>query len=868
MTIMADVLSKFDCDARTNVYIAVTGILVAIVIFVVEIMSDHKNELYKKIILKNTEIVESVLIMMDILVLIWISHSIDSRITFLYVLSQSAINILIAYSVYKTIKMFHIAIKLNLEDEYFNEKIDDYITKELSKISKIDDKIKKKNSKKIKMFEKFISGSKLYKKNLSMIDITQEYKKLYSDTNFYIGNYNYNILKKIEKYSNVMVSYDAQITENNIKTPSEIILCKNIGEKVNKRVPLAYYKNVDEQQIKRLKQSFIADTNKKYATQNIINIIDGLFKFAKLNKRNYDETNQLLNFYDFLCKKNYDEIRQMFMNSLEFEIDEIKNNKKYRESYIEFLVRLLIESLKNDNIEDYVAINSKINSLFYLKMKEKHVDLKRVAYEYVNRVFLISFYVIMKEEKMAYYDSLMSNLLVLINELIKLKEIKAVKVCFDNIHFIERPARTVDEFDEYSILNLQFMVGIITSLLYSYDKFSETSFSEIKNLIKQIENKFVAFTDVFDAIMCFKKCQNHKSEINHKIKFFDFNNVEHEYKNSWIASPISEYEVLNCLLYMCKFYYYDDKNLDSYNIDRNDKFYFEGILRVLHSAKYDKLQNVFCMNDTHITKIETVLNAAIAIAEEKEEIHKRECKLEQFKVEEFKRIILEKSKEKTGILAKLNSINKIKFSNQKAKGVYGFNQLIPREIFFKDVGGMESLANSYGTAFVDGINEKISELIVGKSKSVKESLEKRLAKIEKVEDYIILMNFGEFYRNKLVRTDGKMIYKGKELDVIKTEDVDRIIIINKNSLPEIEYCKFTDDYETTNIFDNMYYKFEDCSDNNELVKEIISKTDWIKENRTEDEQINYLRQHCSFQAFISYKITFPKKIESFIVRNN
>ena len=580
-------------------------------------------------------------------------------------------------------------------------------------------------------------------------------------------------------------------------------MCKNIGDKIDKRYPIAYYKNIDEQLAKLIKQTMIEDTHKKYAMQNIIKIVEGLFKIAKEDEKNYDGTNQLLNFYDFLCKNNYEDIRQIFMNNLEIAINEIRNNNRYEESFSAFLVRLLINSFKNDKYEDFSMINSNIISLFYLHMKVEQVDLKRIAYEYANHVFLNCFYIIKKEKDLMYYDNLMSNLLTLINQFIKMKSIEAVEVLFDNIHFTEMNNLTNQELNKYEILNFHFMIGIISSILYFYKNFTDSNFKEIKRLINKIENKFIGFIDIWDTIMFFNKYQKTESEIKHKVKFFDFYNVEHKYKNSWMSSPINEYEVLNCILYMCKIYYYNNENINPDDINIEDKFYFEGILHVLHSNTYEKLEKTFGVGERYISRVEDVLNKAILIAETKEEIHKRESELEQDKIEEFKKIILEKSKERTGMIDVLYNLNKIKFSERKLKKVFGFNQIIPRDIFFKDVGGIESIADSYANAFTNGI---ITEWLESKSKYVNETLEERLKKISNIKDYIIIINSHDFYTNKLFKNNREMTFNGERLEIIKTQDVDRIIIINKKSLPEIEYCKFTDDYEEDNIFENMYYK--------------------------------------------------------------
>ena len=63
MDFVLDVLKQ---DYISNIYIGVTGILVAIVIFIAEVIKDQSNELNKKVILYKTNIKNYII---DILVI-------------------------------------------------------------------------------------------------------------------------------------------------------------------------------------------------------------------------------------------------------------------------------------------------------------------------------------------------------------------------------------------------------------------------------------------------------------------------------------------------------------------------------------------------------------------------------------------------------------------------------------------------------------------------------------------------------------------------------------------------------------------------------------------------------------------------------
>ena len=97
--ILLYILEKLDCDTRTDVYIGITGILVAIVIFIAEIISDKKVEIYKKLMLEKTNIVKNIKTMIITMGVIWMGTLIDKDSQeVLYIMAQLLINGLVIYS--------------------------------------------------------------------------------------------------------------------------------------------------------------------------------------------------------------------------------------------------------------------------------------------------------------------------------------------------------------------------------------------------------------------------------------------------------------------------------------------------------------------------------------------------------------------------------------------------------------------------------------------------------------------------------------------------------------------------------------------------------------------------------------------------
>ena len=74
-----EILKRLDCEDRTTIYVAATGLLVAIVIFIAEIVSNKKYETYKRVTLKSTNIIQNVIDMVIVLLMIWFVNILEIR---------------------------------------------------------------------------------------------------------------------------------------------------------------------------------------------------------------------------------------------------------------------------------------------------------------------------------------------------------------------------------------------------------------------------------------------------------------------------------------------------------------------------------------------------------------------------------------------------------------------------------------------------------------------------------------------------------------------------------------------------------------------------------------------------------------------
>ena len=132
---MEFILDLLKQDYISNVYIGVTGILVAIVIFIAEVIKDQNNELNKKVILHKTNIknyvIDVLLIFLYMLIVNMLKYNEENSIcefyNIIYVITHILLLEFVILSIYRTGKIFWITLKLNTEKDYFNKELEKYI---------------------------------------------------------------------------------------------------------------------------------------------------------------------------------------------------------------------------------------------------------------------------------------------------------------------------------------------------------------------------------------------------------------------------------------------------------------------------------------------------------------------------------------------------------------------------------------------------------------------------------------------------------------------------------------------------------------------------------------------------------------------
>ena len=866
---MEFILELMEQDYISNVYIGVTGILIAIVIFIAEVINNQTNELNKKVILHKTNVKNNILYILCIffymLVINMIKYNSENSIcdfyNIIYLATHGLLLIFVIISIYMTGKMFWITIKLNTEKDYFNEELEKYV---YEKVINLEKRATTKNNKKHKIeeteFKKFIKSQEIYFNDKTLIEDNSEYEPIYPAKNGIIGKYDYKKLTDLANYFN-----DQKITEENYSTENKniVYIPNNIGKRVSKKEPVFYclkkYKNI----FNNLSDMVIYTDNRLFIDDEIKLINTSLFNMASEYEEPdaYDENNRLYNYFKYLYDNKLYGIKSLALVNIEEYYRKIYKNYSKNKQFTSFLNLLSYLAYSNDDYEDFEYINSIELNLFRYQLNEKKADIKEIAYNFANNMFKFNLYLAKKNSDIRYYDNLMSILLKFIVYLIKTSNYESIDVLINNI-LMERINYKNNEFDEYEIINFQFSCGIIYCLimLANHNKLEDSNLDIVKKLINYIESFLVNLYDAWDTTIYFKTYFDKKTCVQRVYNHFDFEFVDHKYKSSWGGWCIDTTIVLKEFLFIFKIDFVNINSMDKEKISRKDGYFYKNLLDLINSEEPTKLDKFLGVTYNN-TSIVEALNIAINEAEDKEKEYNRNNKLDNNKVNNFKKLIKQKIQKESSFINWLRKNNKIKESKTKLKKAFGLTQLVPREIFFNEVGGYEAVADNYSKALNFGIEKEYIKKLVNKSIKSTESLEAVIDKIDNLEDYIIITNYlSKSYFNKFEYDYKENIVKcgDRKIQIINTSQIDEIILLKKVDLPIIDFCDFDTEWDIKFINGSLYFEFVDCSENDALRKEIMENSIWLKEKGNVVEQDNYLKECCRIRLYIAYIITQNK----------
>lgn len=849
-----NVFEPLNGSVRIDAFVGIVGVLVAIVIFIAETMNDRKVETQKRFVLEKTKMKRIMTFSIFILSLCIIKEVIPYNkecvglFKILFFVVELLLNIFICRSIWLTIKLFGIAIKLNTDSDYFFAEYDRYIEKRLMEIHNRNIKNSKKNLKN-ESIDKFLKGNKKYFSfDVENID---DYIPIKANKSGIFKSYSCRSLQAIiDKIEEEKIRRKEFI----VYTKPLIILNLKGGEKVNRGVTVAYCKNDIINYEDSIRNSCLLNDSIPYLDNEINLIINDLFSLAETNiDDNFDSDSRLFNFYNFLYKNNmrslldisYEYIRKIYIKYYK----DIHKNKELAN----FLSTLASLAYSNEDYERYRFLS---NYIYYCYTEQLEItdDVRKTSYDFTNSLFRYDYYSIKENSDSIYYDVLLSNLMNFLFDLIIKKEFKAINDLFNNVIF-DYHGFIDGEPDSYDIIKIQFSFGFIYGLIILTNKniFSEDDKDELKKLIKYIKSNFVDFYSQNQALEYFKKYYNYNSNVHDVYYHFNFRFENKKYRNSWSGIHVDDIFILKEFIYVFGIDYSNSDDINSELISKDNKYFCEKLLNIVKSDEKSKLDAVLDISFNNSSLI-NVLEKLVKECKKAEAEYIKNNKISSEKTESFKNVIFNEIENGNELTSYLKDNNKYSIINKRNKRLFGINQIMGRELFFDEVYGLDNISKDYARAILTGISKDYLKKLDSIAEVIKEDFVKYIDGLNEKEKYVIITSPTNWRILNLNNFDDKTIdMNNRKIDLIKIPKARDIYLIKKKDLPKVDMYE-PDIKESGTYLNGVYYNLIDCSTNINARNEIQKNTKWLEEKGSVEDQIEYLKGNCVFKLFISPSI--------------
>lgn len=849
-----NIFEPLNGSVRIDAFVGIVGVLVAIVIFIAETVNDRKVETQKRFVLEKTRMKGIMIFSILILSLCIIKEIIPYNkecvdlFKILFFAVELLLNIFICCSIWLTIKLFGIAIKLNTDSDYFSAEYDKYIEKKLMEIHNRNIKNSKKKLKN-ESIDKFLKDNKKY---FSFdVENMDDYIPIKANKSGIFKSYSCRslqaIIDKIEEEKR-------RRKELIVYTKPLIILNLKGGEKVNRGVTVAYCKNDIINYEDSIRNSCLLNDSIPYLDNEINLIINDLFSLAETNiDDNFDSDSRLFNFYNFLYKNNmrslldisYEYIRKIYIKYYK----DIHKNKELAN----FLSTLASLAYSNEDYERYRFLS---NYIYYCYTEQLEItdDVRKTSYDFTNSLFRYDYYSIKENSDSIYYDVLLSNLMNFLFDLIIRKKFKAINDLFNNVIF-DYNGFIDGEPDSYDIIKIQFSFGFIYGLiiLSNKDVFNEKDKDELKKLINYIKSNFVDFYSQNEAIEYFKKYYNSNSNVHDVYYRFDFRFENKEYRNSWSGIQVDNIFILKEYIYAFSIDYSNSDDINSELISKDNKYFYERLLNIVKSDEKSKLDAILDISFNNSSLI-NVLEKLVEECKKAEVEYIKNNKISSEKTESFKNVIFNEIENGNELTSYLKDNNKYSIINKRNKRLFGINQIIGRELFFDEVYRLDNISKDYARAILTGISKDYLKKLDSIAEVIKEDFVKYIDGLNEKEKYVIITSPSNWRILNLNNFDDKTIdINNRKIDLIKIPKARDIYLIKKKDLPKVDMYE-PDIKESGTYLKGVYYDLIDCSTNTSARNEIQKNTKWLEEKGSVEDQIEYLKGNCVFKLFISPSI--------------
>lgn len=540
--ILFRITDSMSSNDRLDIFLGITGLLIAIMIFITESMAQEKKyKINQKIIQKETRLKFNITLLVTTLIVIWMSNligksEIEEKTFFiinenLYYFIQMLINILIISSFLGTVKMCYSIIALNLDKDLVNKKVNEYIRHNAKKInnkrSKEDKKIELRCHGEKNKYQNFI---KKYQSNIDKTEIMKIYKEEIksNETGIIVG---------------------VNFTEiQNMLSSNSIYLNFTVGEKIDRDKVIAYSTEENLEKNLKILNYITIENNNKYQKEFSENCSDLIKKSVNGgNFCTYDDDNNIYEYLTFLYNNKMSHLIKYFWKVL-----------------LDYKVKICIDY---DSNRKFIKLLQKLSGICYMNRDYiKYENLKQCEYELyekqltkcrnskdntfsfsINFCRTIALSYICKNRKYMYYDNLLSYILNYMCKLMKLKKYKDIKILLDNIVIIVKNNVYLNEKENY-----QFIFGVIKYITYLYNKkiIKKSEVNKIKDIVNMLKKYFIMKESPQNYIEKFFKYFEEETKIQNVYCYFELEIVDRKYKKIYIVPDTSKYDIIKVSLYL------------------------------------------------------------------------------------------------------------------------------------------------------------------------------------------------------------------------------------------------------------------------------------------------------------------------------
>ena len=782
---MLNVLSK----NRSSVFIGVTAIMVAILVFIAGIFSNDKVlEVEKKALLNKLKLRRLLNLSVGVLIFSWFLELIENfwtENTWIIVLLFSLIEIVelgfIIYVSFRVCKVFSITIKMIKSIDMKNNEVKNYI---LGKCSEY-----------VKYYRDFDNYT--FKNTEGIKDLISRYKDLFQHQSFprEISNYDKVCFNQngyiesidIEKLESILQKLKDAKLENSYESNDnkrKVILTHYPGEKIKKDEVLFYISgDIDKALFYKL---VIINSNKGLLEKEINDDFRDILAKAEMEVE-FDQSNILKNFYKDLLELDEKTILDYMNNQI---FADLNRKMKYEEvltskDIIKLQERLdfflqLGHILVNDNVDYYLDINSFVHKIC-LKAILYTDKTKDFAYYYVNNIIDSSiFYCSYGDGDILYIDNL-AYLFAMIINLLETNKFEEAKIIAKNLY--------IGNENKNKIYNFKFLMGLVKLyivLLQRDMKNNDNVISENHEIFEDIYKLFESEVLNINEEINFNKLFINLLELpSDKIDvftdFIEYDLLSDKYSSSYVGFAVTKQEVMFYIFLTIYNYLKNDNNI-ILNMDINLIEKMKSYLEYMNNSNVDSRLSKILSIDTNIVDLFKEEFILPLLNEVEKEEHKY---ISNIDIDKEINIVRKKLSNLLDIRKSMNfdyvNIKIIKSKSQKCLSKYN---IFPIRYFKEILINNDRLESNYKNIFIDPLLDRMRQVLNEKAIKVEYSLEEYLKQLKNTNEFIIITDKYEYEKIKNYEINYNIkIYAALKIDYFKKG---QIFIINKKDLPIIE----------------------------------------------------------------------------------